>query len=64
MLVWMSGPLEAVKKGYYTNGPSNWCEFTPDKGDIIVAKQSSTGITVVCETWEGISLSRNLPDSE
>jgi hypothetical protein len=55
-LVWMSAPdMKSVKQNSYTHGPAPWFKFTPDQGDICVAK-TLRGRTVLVETWEGVSL--------
>ncbi len=51
-IVWMSGPIEAVERNAYTNGPSPWNKFCPDPGDIVIGKNLK-GETIICETWEG-----------
>jgi len=54
-LLWMSGPIETVKKDAFTNGPAPWHQFRPNKGDIIIAKNIK-GETVVRETYDGVPL--------
>jgi hypothetical protein len=52
-LVWMSAPdIESVEQNSYTHGPAPWPKFTPDIGDICVAKDLR-GRTVLVETWDG-----------
>ena len=52
-VVWMSAPtLSAVERNAYTHGPAPWCCFTPDSGDIIVAK-TLRGDTLFVEDWNG-----------
>ena len=55
MLIWMSGPREAVEQDAYTNGPAPWHLFTPDAGDVIVAK-NIRGYPVIVEDYKGNSL--------